>query len=274
MLLALFFNWEEKYLKVGYVYRHWIINDKGIEKSYIGITIQKPSRRWREGNSYLQRDTKFSRAIKKYGWDNFTHEILEEVKCATREEVVEKLKTLEIKYVAEFDSYKNGYNMTEGGDHIGNNKGESHHMFGKNLSEKTKQKISASKIKYFKNGGKHPKGMKGKTHSEEYKERLRQEMKGEGHPFYGKTHTEESRQKISQALKEKECYKGANNPSAKAVLCLETGEVFSTMKEACEWCGLKYSTTIIKSCKDANKTAGKHPITGEKLHWQYYVEKI
>ena len=58
-------------------------------------------------------------------------------------------------------------------------------------------------------------------------------MKGEGNHFYGKTHTEESRQKISQTLKEKERCKGANNPSAKAVLCLETGEVFLTMKEAC-----------------------------------------
>lgn len=260
-------------MKVGYVYRHWIINDKGIEKSYIGITIQKPSRRWREGKSYLRSDTKFSRAIKKYGWNNFTHEILEEVKCATREEVVEKLKSLEIKYVAEFDSYKNGYNMTEGGDHVGNNKGETHAWYGKKHSEESKQKMSISRIEYYKSGGKHPKGMKGKTHSEEYKERLRQEMTGEGNPFYGKTHTEESRQKTSQTLKEKGCCKGANNPSAKAVLCLETGEVFLTMKEACEWCGLKCATTIIKSCKDTNKTAGKHPITGEKLHWQYYVEK-
>ena len=133
--------------------------------------------------------------------------------------------------------------------------------------------MSISRIEYYKSGGKHPKGMKGKTHSEEYKERLRQEMTGEGNPFYGKTHTEESRQKTSQTLKEKGCCKGANNPSAKAVLCLETGEVFLTMKEACEWCGLKCATTIIKSCKDTNKTAGKHPITGEKLHWQYYVEK-
>ena len=133
--------------------------------------------------------------------------------------------------------------------------------------------MSISRIEYYKSGGEHPKGMKGKTHSEEYKERLRQEMTGENNPFYGKTHTEESRQKISQTLKEKGRYKGANNPSAKAVLCLETGEVFLTMKEACEWCGLKCTTTIIKSCKDANKTAGKHPITGEKLHWQYYIEK-
>lgn len=261
-------------MKVGYVYRHWIINDKGVEKSYIGITIQKLNRRWGNGNPYLQRDTKFSRAIKKYGWNSFNHEVLEEIECATREELVKELKSLEIKYVAEFDSYKNGYNMTEGGDHVGDNKGETHAWYGKKHTKETKLKLSLSKIEYYKNGGEHPKGMKGKTQPEEYKERLRQEMKGEGNHFYGKTHTEESRQKISQTLKEKECCKGANNPSAKAVLCLETGEVFLTMKEACEWCGLKYATTIIKSCKDANKTAGKHPITGEKLHWQYYVEKI
>lgn len=33
----------------GYIYRHWVINDKGEEKSYIGKTTQKPHRRWRSG---------------------------------------------------------------------------------------------------------------------------------------------------------------------------------------------------------------------------------
>jgi hypothetical protein len=41
-------------------------------------------------------------------------------------------------------------------------------------------------------------GMYGKTHSEEYKQYLRDIMTGENNPFYGKNHTEESKEKIRQ----------------------------------------------------------------------------
>ena len=43
-------------------------------KKYIGITRQKPERRWQKGCGYDR--TFFGNAIKKYGWDNFEHEIL------------------------------------------------------------------------------------------------------------------------------------------------------------------------------------------------------
>lgn len=42
----------------GYIYRHWIINDKGIEKSYIGQVYRSnkdvnPQERWgKNGNGY------------------------------------------------------------------------------------------------------------------------------------------------------------------------------------------------------------------------------
>lgn len=55
-------------------------------------------------------------AIKKYGIDNFSFEILEE--CSP-EELSEKEKF----YIAKYDTFYNGYNMTAGGE---DNQGESH----------------------------------------------------------------------------------------------------------------------------------------------------
>lgn len=62
--------------------------------------------------------------------------------------------------------------------------------------------------------------------------------------------------------------KGNKNPSAKKIICVTTGEAFNCIKEASE----KYNIThqnISKCCKGKRKSAGKHPITGEKLVWKY-----
>lgn len=52
-----------------------------------------------------------SRAINKYGKDCFRYEVLGEFDDAI-------LSDMEIKYIDEFDSYKNGYNSTLGGEGV------------------------------------------------------------------------------------------------------------------------------------------------------------
>ena len=76
------------------------------------MTYRDPQVRWQNGAGYNQ-DTKFGKAIKKYGWDNFTHEIIE-----TNIQTLEDAKEREIYWIDYFDSYKNGYNSTIGGDHV------------------------------------------------------------------------------------------------------------------------------------------------------------
>ena len=44
-------------------------------KRYIGITRQAHEKRWKSGNGYAGNDY-FYKAIKKYGWNNFEHNIL------------------------------------------------------------------------------------------------------------------------------------------------------------------------------------------------------
>ena len=54
---------------VGYIYRHWIISDNGIEKSYIGKTIHSPYARWgKNGKGYKTKY--FVDAIEKYDSTN------------------------------------------------------------------------------------------------------------------------------------------------------------------------------------------------------------
>ena len=87
------------------VYKHTSPNGK----VYIGITSQKPNRRFRDGKGYYN-NKHFYNAIKKYGWDNFSHEVLFD--NLTEEEA----KLMEQFYIALYDSFKNGYNRTLGGE--------------------------------------------------------------------------------------------------------------------------------------------------------------
>ena len=88
-----------------YLYCH---TNKINGKKYIGISVQKPNHRWKNGRGY-KGCPKFKRAIEKYGWENFTHEIL--LTQLTHEEASEKEK----EYIAKYDTVNNGYNVLSGG---------------------------------------------------------------------------------------------------------------------------------------------------------------
>lgn len=105
-------------------------------KMYVGQTIRgdNPNRRWANGNGYITQKY-FYRAIQKYGWDNFDHEVI--ASNLTKEEA-DNFEILLIKQLKTYD--KNyGYNATLGG---GGN-------LGYNLSDCTKQKIKKSMEKYY-----------------------------------------------------------------------------------------------------------------------------
>lgn len=89
------------------VYKHTSPNGK----VYIGITNQKPERRWCKNGQGYKENEYFCRAIEKYGWNNFNHEILAE--NLTEEEAC----NMEIKLIEEFNSTDRscGYNRHSGG---------------------------------------------------------------------------------------------------------------------------------------------------------------
>ena len=99
------------------IYKH---TNKSNGKIYIGQTCQKINDRWQSGKGY-SRSRLFYNAIKKYGWDGFDHEIIEEG-IKTIQEANEK----EAFYIKKYKSYARlkdswGYNMTPGGDSTGEN---------------------------------------------------------------------------------------------------------------------------------------------------------
>lgn len=105
-------------------------------KKYIGITKQTPDRRWKNGNGYSAQH--FSRAIKKYGWNNFEHTIL--VSNLTKNQAC----YYERFYIKKYETIlpENGYNETLGGDGGG--------MYNKHHTQEAREKISkARKISGF-----------------------------------------------------------------------------------------------------------------------------
>ena len=95
--------------KTWYVYMH---TNKINNKKYIGITGQdRYWDRWRSDGSGYKTQV-FGRAIEKYGWDNFDHEILKEVE--TESEACE----LEQYYIQKYKSNNKdfGYNISMGGE--------------------------------------------------------------------------------------------------------------------------------------------------------------
>lgn len=90
---------------VIYIHRNKINN-----KVYVGQTGQQVNQRWRNGKGYIN-NSLFYRAIEKYGWDNFDHDII--FTGLDKEQA----NRLEVEIISLFDSNNpdKGYNLTEGG---------------------------------------------------------------------------------------------------------------------------------------------------------------
>ena len=92
-------------------------------------------------------------------------------------------------------------------------------------------------------------------------------MCGPDSPRYGKPASEQQKRKQSESMMGK--YKGELNPRSIKIKCVDTDEVFPTLKDAANWCGLKHPSDITNHIKGNKKSAGKHPETKLKLHWAY-----
>ena len=213
------------------VYKHTSPSNK----VYIGVTSQNPERRWKNGYGY-RKNTYFWRAIKKYGWDNISHEILYESLPQ------QDAESIEISLIKQYNSsnHKFGYNIDLGGS-----------LSGK-MSEVTKQKISLSK--------------KGHKLSEETKKKMSISRKGEGNAFYGKSHTDETKSKIGMANSQKS-WKGKfgkDHNKSKQCLCIETEKIYFSTREAERITGIDHSS-INRCCNNKQKHAGGYT-------WMYLLE--
>ena len=187
-------------------------------KVYIGITRQTADKRWKNGKGY-KGCTAFYRAVQKYGWASIQHEIVysnlsHNDACNKEQELIQQYKSHLLEY---------GYNLTLGGENYEPNEewrrkaSESHLKFfqehpeardhisniqrGRKLPKEQKEKIRNSVLQYF------------QDHPEHYSEC--------GNSFRGKKRGEA----FSKALGERK---------SKAIICVETGVTYKSLKEASE----------------------------------------
>ena len=170
------------------------ITNNLIGKSYIGQTIRTLQQRWSQHVADKQEFCKLlSRAIKKYGKENFSIKVL--AHCDS----IKEMNHREPYYIKLFNTlHPSGYNLATG---------------GKNFlhSECSKQLMS--------------KAHKGAKHSEEWKKQASHRLIGNQYRK-GKPHTKEQRDKISKAVKTQQLLKSIQ------VLCIQNNAVYSSLSEA------------------------------------------
>lgn len=199
--------------RMGVIYQ---ITNKINGKIYVGKTKQKLDTRMTQ-HKYDSKNGSpgLGAAIAKYGWENFTVEVIEV--CP-----VKQLNEREKFWIAALNSKApNGYNLTDGGDGLvgctqetrdkmslakkgkkrkphssetrakmsAKAKGRPSSNKGKHLSEETRAKLSVSNT--------------GKKHTSETRAKISASNKGENNPNYGKHRSPETKAKISAAEKGK-----------------------------------------------------------------------
>lgn len=208
-------------MKTYVVYRHTAPNGK----MYVGITSMVPEKRWSNGFGYVKSPL-FFRAINKYGWENFKHEILLEGLTIEQASLAERI----------FIGYWNltnsdcGYNLEGGGlQHYdisdATRKKMSESASKRRASEETRRKMSIANT--------------GRRHTDEAKRKIAKHHSGVGNPMYGKY--------------------GKDNPTSKRVSMIDSsGNVvltFDSIREAAAHVGIEPSG-VCWCCKGKQKTAG------------------
>lgn len=230
------------------IYKYTNLNNG---KVYIGQTRNTLEQRAQAGGRNYKESPKFYNAIKKYGWEAFSPEII--ATATTQEEA----NALEIFYISKFQSTDEnfGYNIAHGG-------------FCKEMSDETKEKISLSAKARYKDKTKNP--MYGKHQSEDMKRKLSESRRGELNPMFGKRWNQNQMERSGtkgkklnlseeqrQVLRDRAKALGANN-GLKPVRCIEDDMTFRSVVAAATAYGVTKSTLNGHLKGRQHSCAGKH----------------
>lgn len=218
-----------------------IINNK----LYVGSAVNMRAR-WQKHLSKLRHNkhdnSHLQNAYNTYGSENFVFEIIEHVQDKS------KLIEREQHYIDALNVINDGYNICP---FAGNTLGVYHTEESKkkmsiahrNISDETRKKMSES-------------GKKRAPMSEETRKKMSELHKN-------RVFTEEHRKHLSESLKGKlkGKYLGADRYNAKAVICVETGQVFDAISVASREMHVN-RVSIIGCVKGQQHTAGGY-------HWKY-----
>lgn len=237
-------------------------------KRYIGQSIDV-YHRWQDHkhklNNGKHRNIYLQRAWDKYKENNFKFYILE----ACDESLLDKK---EIYYINKFNCLNNqyGYNIESGGN------------VNKTISDETRAKMSKSAKERY-SGGNNPKARsvycpqldrtfecmadverEGLACVSGVRDCLNSRSKTAGiHPETGErlTWIEVKVQKNMHSQERKYYQYGA-------IYCIELDRIFVDGPSQADREGVASRTCVARCLKGERKSAGKHPITGEKLHWK------
>ncbi len=198
---------------------------------YIGLTKNDPKVRWQGGTGY-RGNSYFTRAIKKYGWESFKHEII--AKNLTELEA----KTMEIQLIAKFRSNerKFGFNISSGGESKKGTKISAEQKrqireanIGKIVSQETREKLRQRSLETWKN--------------KDHVSHMREINLGINNPQYGKKLTDKEKLK-----------RGAKQVSQFTISGEHIGNYIS-IHEASKQTGISRDV-ISKCCKGMFKQGG------------------
>lgn len=207
-------------------------------KKYIGQSVDVKTRirnhKWALRHNQHQNDH-LQKSFNKYGEDCFIFDVI----CECEEDRLDELERYYIEYYDCMNPSK-GYNAESGGS------------LNKHWSEELTLKMK--EIRSHKENN----GMYGKHHTEETKEIMRQKA-------LGRVLSQETKDKLSESHKGK---------LAEPLYCIEANMVFPSSLEAAEFAGLKSRSSIFENLAGRKKSAGRHPETGEPLHWMKLEDKV
>lgn len=215
-------------------------------KKYVGQTCQIPEQRWKNGKGY-HNNIYFTRAIQKYGWENFQHEIIKNNLSKEEADDIEKSLIKELNTLN-----PNGYNAKDGGSN------------GR-PSEETRRKLSESHKGYIPSDEtrkKLSKASKGRKHSDETKKKISKINKG-------RKFSEEVRKKVSEAHKKNKTNEEPPKPKKKwKEKVVQYGEKYEfirtwdSMNDAAKALGIS-AKNISACCNGNRRKAGG-------FMWDYY----
>lgn len=274
----------------------YLITNLITQEKYVGQSIDIYNR-WRQHKAVAKNSkeqAKLYQAIRAYGIENFSCEILEE--CENTQ-----LNEREIYWIEYYNTFYQGYNMTRGGQGPYGwkyNPEKIRSLWDEGYSVKAIQSIigcseqlvsdrlrgykdynnetARARYEYYSSGpvyqytllGKYIQSFPNATIAAHQINNSRNDnilscLRKETKTAYGFQWSWEYKEKIPPV----------SMPHAKLVQCIETNEIFVSTVEAAKAYNLKSHSNIVDCIYGKKKSAGKHKITGEKLHWKY-VENL
>lgn len=236
-------------------------------KVYIGQTLSERIRR----NTFLNPKRlyaggKIDKARQKYGPKNFKYEILDTVTDSDKKKLLDRLNELEIYYIQKYDSFKNGYNSTLGGQFLYVYTKEDREKISKSKRKSVIQyDLYGNYIKIWDSAAQVNKELginagsirkccnKGQTHANIYQWEWYIEnfdLKIDSLP----------ENKINSILKSKDSQNSTNGKTFKKVIQYDLEgnfiQIFNSFTEAAKSVGINSTTCISQSCKNLGASYG------------------